>query len=137
MIRILLTLLTPTLVSCGIIQKMGHEKPQPQEVQKIPARQIVGRIASVSETGKFVLIQKYGPGKLPKNSLFQTHGVDGTSASLKPSGERVRDFFAADIISGKAKQGDAVSSFRLLPEKPAETPVSEAQSPSFDEEEPE
>lgn len=131
MTRLLLTLLPLTLVSCGIIQKMGQKKPEPQEVQKIPARQIVGRVASVSETGKFVLIQKYGPGKLPKNSLFQTHGVDGSSANLKPTGERVRDFFAADIVSGKATQGDAVSSFRLLPEKPAETPsLEEVNTPS-------
>ncbi|MDA8974991.1 hypothetical protein N9F50_00230 [Akkermansiaceae bacterium] len=132
MIRILLTLLPLTLASCGIIQKMGQKKSETQEVKKIPARQVVGRIASVSETGKFVLIQKYGPGKLPKKSLFQTHGVDGSSASLKPTGERVRDFFAADIISGKTTQGDAVSSFRLLPEKTAESPASKELNPASD-----
>lgn len=128
-----ITALCLTLSSCGLIHKIAQVKPDLEaEQKKSPTRQIVGRIASVSEKGNFVLIQKYGAGKLPKNSLFQTHGADGSSANLKPTGERVRDFFAADIISGKVSQGDAVSSLRLQPEKPTLNPIFEAEKTVID-----
>lgn len=116
--KYLLLTLPLLLSSCGILQNLAKEKPKPEEQKKPPTRQIIGRIASVSEAGKFVLIQKYGPGKLPKNALFQTHSNDGSSANIRPTGERVRDFFAADLITGTVNKGDAVSSFRLEPEKP-------------------
>ncbi len=82
-----------------------EEKPAPKIT---PQRQVVGRIASVAKNDRFVLIQKYGPGLLPPNFLYQSQGADGRTASLRPSGERVRDFYAADLISGSPQKGDAV-----------------------------
>ena len=86
------------LVSCGSETASDAVK----EVQGIegPDQIIVGRIASVSKRGKFVLIQKLGTGTLPKGIIYQSRGPDGRTASLRPSGERVRDFFAADLLSG-------------------------------------
>ncbi|MGC6426168.1 MAG: hypothetical protein ACON5H_04125 [Akkermansiaceae bacterium] len=118
------------LASCGTLRHLGQEEPKPNELQKQSTRQIIGRIASVSEAGKFVLIQKYGPGKLPKNSLFQTHGANGSSANIRPTGERIRDFFAADLIAGKVQKGDAVSSFRLQPESPVNPAKAESKTQS-------
>ena len=94
------------LSSCGGSKK----KDQANEKQKLvrPERQIVGRIASVSQVGQFVLIQKFGAGSLPKDLLYQSQGSAGRSASLNPSGERVRDFYAADLVSGTVEKGDAV-----------------------------
>lgn len=87
--------------------------PQETEEEKEPViqKKIVGRIASVSSTGTFVLIQKYGPGSLPEEDIYQSQGEDGRQASLRPSGERVRDFYAADLIRGEVEIGDAVVSF--------------------------
>lgn len=119
------------LISCGALKSLGREEPKPELENQPPTRQIIGRIASVSEAGQFVLIQKYGPGKLPQHALFQTHGSDGSSANIRPTGERVRDFFAADLITGKVQRGDAVSSFRLQPEKPKETPPTETPEEEF------
>lgn len=73
---------------------------------------IVGRIASVSARSQFVLIQKIGTGTLPKGIIYQSRGPDDRTASLRPSGERVRDFFAADLLNGEAKKGDAVIAYR-------------------------
>ena len=90
-----------------------------KEVQSIegPDQIIVGRIASVSKRGKFVLIQKLGTGTLPKDIIYQSRGPDGRTASLRPSGERVRDFFAADLLSGETEKGFAVIAYQNLNRK--------------------
>ena len=103
------------LVSCG--SETASEAVK--EVQSIegPDQIIVGRIASVSKRGKFVLIQKLGTGTLPKGIIYQSRGPDGRTASLRPSGERVRDFFAADLLSGETEKGFAVIAYQNLNRK--------------------
>ena len=103
------------LVSCGSETASDAVK----EVQSIegPDQIIVGRIASVSKRGKFVLIQKLGTGTLPKGIIYQSRGPDGRTASLRPSGERVRDFFAADLLSGETEKGFAVIAYQNLNRK--------------------
>lgn len=98
-----------TFASCG-------SSPDEEEESKIADQQIVGRIASVSKQGGFVLIQKFGPGPLPSGVLYQSRGPDNRSASLRPSGERIRDFFAADLLSGTVIKGDAVIAYPKEPE---------------------
>ena len=99
------------IFSCSHSDPEKETDDQEQEKTPIIQKRIVGRIASVSSTGTFVLIQKYGTGTLPKNAIFQSQGDEGRQASLRPSGERVRDFFAADLINGTAKIGDAVLAY--------------------------
>lgn len=123
--KFLLTLPLFLITSCGGSKNLKTEEAKLEEIKKPPTRQIIGRIASVSDVGNFVLIQKYGPGKLPRNTLFQSHSVDGSSANLRPTGERVRDFFAADIITGMTTKGDPVSSFQLISEHPSSPKLSE------------
>ena len=105
-----LLLISLFLVSCG-------NKTSPDELKKrkdiASSNQIiVGRIASVSRRGKFVLIQKLGTGTLPKGFIYQSRGPDGRTASLRLSGERIRDFFAADLLSGKTEKGNAVIAYQ-------------------------
>ena len=105
-----LLLISLFLVSCG-------NKASPDELKKhkniASSNQIiVGRIASVSRRGKFVLIQKLGTGTLPKGVIYQSRGPDGRTASLRLSGERIRDFFAADLLSGKTEKGNAVIAYQ-------------------------
>ena len=106
--------------SCASNKDKDEDKDKPEA----PDQQIVGRIALVSKVGKFVLIQKFGPGVLPANALYQSRGPDGRSAALRPSGERVRDFFAADLLNGSVERGDAVMAYKNPEEKNEEEPES-------------
>lgn len=99
------------IYSCSNSGENPGDKNDPDKEDIAIKKQIIGRIASVSPTGGFVLIQKYSSGKMPVNTIIQTNGPDGRTASLKPSGERVRNFFAADIINGEVQIGDAVAAY--------------------------
>lgn len=98
------------LTSCGLSDSDDLEDKDEKKVTG-PERRIVGRIASVSQVGEFVLIQKFGTGTLPRDTIYQSQGPEGRTASLRPSGERIRDFFAADLLSGKVEKGDAVVAY--------------------------
>ena len=106
----ILLLFSLLLVSCG--SNKDTEDGKNTKKTKGPDQIIVGRIASFSKSGKFVLIQKFGTGTLPKGIIYQSRGPDGRTASLRPSGERVRDFFAADLVSGEVEKGDAVIAYQ-------------------------
>ncbi|MDG2400001.1 MAG: hypothetical protein P8M04_05470 [Akkermansiaceae bacterium] len=105
-----LLLISFLLVSCG--SKTASDELKELKNIEGPDQMIVGRIASVSKRGKFVLIQKLGTGTLPKGVIYQSRGPDGRTASLRPSGERVRDFFAADLLSGETEKGNAVIAYQ-------------------------
>jgi len=99
-----LSLLLLLLVSsCG-----SSPKPEEKVEKKAPNAQIVGRVSSISRNKDFVLIQQLGPGSLSANHLLHSMGPGGRSASLSLSGERVRDFYAADLVSGTVELGDPV-----------------------------
>jgi len=128
----ILLLLAIFLVSCASPKKIKEETKEKEDggkkeekedpdALKGPEKRIVGRIASVSKAGKFVLIQRLGNGTLPGNVLYQARGPEGRAASLRPSGERVRDFYAADLLSGTVEVGDAVVAY-LNPQKKKENP---------------
>lgn len=104
-------LLALGICSCSTSEEDPEDKNGPDKEDISIKKQIIGRIASVSSTGGFVLIQKYSAGKMPVNTIIQTSGPDGRTASVKPSGERVRNFFAADILDGEVQIGDAVASY--------------------------
>ena len=99
------------LSSCSTSEDDLEDKKDSEKEEVVIKKQIIGRIASVSATGGFVLIQKYSVGKMPVNTIIQTSGPDGRTASLKPSGERVSNFFAADIVNGEVQIGDAVVAY--------------------------
>ena len=120
------------LCSCSISEKDPEDKNDPDKEDISIKKQIIGRIASVSSTGGFVLIQKYSAGKIPVNTIIQTSGPDGRTASLKPSGERVRNFFAADIVNGEVQIGDAVAAYFDQQEK-KDPPHAEDESEKEDE----
>ena len=124
-------LLLFSLTSCGT-----KAPPEPTAEEKEAALEkalkprIIGLVSSVSPEKKFVLIQKYGPGNLPGNGTYQTLSTIGNGGSIRPSGERVRDFFAADWLSGEIKRGDTVL-FR--PNAPRRQAQPEAKEPGSSE----
>ena len=126
--KYLTLILALNLSSCSTSEDPEDKKEEEKKDIAIK-KQIIGRIASVSTTGGFVLIQKYSAGKMPVNTIIQTSGPDGRTASLKPSGERVRNFFAADIVNGEVQIGDAVVAYYDQQKK------SEDVTPAEDEEE--
>lgn len=109
--KYLTLILALAMCSCSSSEEDPEDKNDPDKEDISIKKQIIGRIASVSSTGGFVLIQKYSAGKMPVNTIIQTSGPDGRTASLKPSGERVRNFFAADIVNGEVQIGDAVAAY--------------------------
>lgn len=100
--------------SCSTTEPKKDDSKKEEKKEVVVRKRIVGRIASVSSSGTFVLIQKYGTGALPKYDLIQSQGAGGRQASLRPSGERVRDFYAADLLNGSVKIGDAVVAYSDL-----------------------
>lgn len=82
------------------------ETPTPTQ-NKDQAR-LVGRIASINNHQKFVLIQSYGSWKIPTGAILATIGPDGRAANLKVTGEKSGQFAAADIQSGHLEIGDSV-----------------------------
>ena len=130
--KYLTLILALAMCSCSSSEEDPEDKNDPDKEDISIKKQIIGRIASVSSTGGFVLIQKYSAGKMPVNTIIQTSGPDGRTASLKPSGERVRNFFAADIVNGEVQIGDAVAAY-FDQQKKKDKPPTEDESEKEDE----
>lgn len=69
---------------------------------------LVGRVAHVPAAGGFVLIEAYGPWRVPDGGLLTGVGTEGRTANLVATGEKLGQHAAADIRSGVAKVGDSV-----------------------------
>jgi hypothetical protein len=101
--RLLLLLALAGLSSCGLFK---DEEEKPEESATKPS--LVGRVASVQEGSGFVLIESYGPWKVPDGGLLSGIGTEGRTSNLVATGEKLGQFSAADIRSGVAKVGDSV-----------------------------
>ena len=91
------------LASCSLFE---DEEEKPVESATKPT--LVGRVASVQEKSGFVLIESYGPWKVPDGGLLSGIGNEGRTSNLVSTGEKLGQFSAADIRSGVAKVGDSV-----------------------------
>lgn len=125
-----------SLPSCGLFKKWFGSSggapvektltPEEEEAQKTKP-QVVGQVASVHLDGGFVLIRRFGTGGLPEGYVYNSQGKDGRTAGLRPTGERLGRFYAADITGGGAEIGDLVVGRRLpegavAPSTPLEEP---------------
>jgi hypothetical protein len=102
--RLLLLLALAGVVSSCSLFKDEEEKPEKSDTKP----SLVGRIASVPEGSGFVLIESYGPWKVPDGGMLSGIGTEGRTANLVATGEKLGQFSAADIRSGVAKVGDSV-----------------------------
>lgn len=84
--------------------KSEEAKPKPE------APKLVGRIASVPQDKRFVLIQSYGKWSTSAGTILTTRGPENRSANLLATGETLGEFAAADLQSGLVEVGDAVYS---------------------------
>lgn len=100
--------------------------------QEIPAPnpntpKLVGRIASIPPDRRFVLIQSYGTWTVPAGTVLAVHGPDGRNANLTATGESLKHYAAADLVSGTLEVGDGVY---VLP-KPTPSPPTSLSEPEM------
>jgi len=95
-----------------------------EEEAQEPRAAVVGEIASVHREDRFVLIKRVAPGGFGSGMAYFSLNPDGRTASLRPTGERLGRFYAADIQEGNPAPGDLVMARRMPPEEaPQATPV--------------
>lgn len=115
--------------SCGWLQGLVKKPAQPEKDDERPRSVLVGRIASVSSHGAFVLIQSYGTWPVPPGAALWS-GDEEHMAALQVTGEKLGQFAAADIRSGTPSVGDAVYQRKTPDHKPADpAPASAKPSP--------
>ncbi|WP_226895691.1 hypothetical protein [Luteolibacter marinus] len=117
-------------VSCSLFKE---EEAPPGDSETKPV--LVGRIALIPPGGDFVLIESYGPWRVPEGGVLSGIGEQGTS-SLVVTGEKLGQHAAADIRSGVAKVGDSVY-FRPIKDSNEEGNAVESPVPIEPAEEPE
>jgi hypothetical protein len=110
--------------SCSLFG--GKEEIPPDSATK---PRIVGRIALVPAGENFVLIESYGPWRVPEGGVLAGIGTDGRTANLVVTGEQLGQHAAADVRSGVAKVGDAVY-YRPLGDQEGESPPESVDPPA-------
>ncbi len=97
-------------ISCGVFPVMMSCSSSPPETpqEEVKVDKLVARVASVNAAEKYALIQRYGKLNVEDNELLYTMGMEGKTASLKVTGERLGQHIAVDIVSGELSIGDAV-----------------------------
>ncbi|MEI8039531.1 MAG: hypothetical protein WCJ14_14190, partial [Verrucomicrobiota bacterium] len=113
-----------TLPACSWWHSHPSAKKPDQPAPAAP--KLIGRVASIPADKRFVLIQRYGTGKIEVGTVLTTRGPDERTANLLVTGESLGQFTAADVQSGLLDIGDAVYS-RHVP-TPA-TPPTAAETP--------
>ena len=86
----------------------ASQSPEPETNTRGTKPELVGRVASLSPDGRFVLVQSYGPWRVEPGSTLTTRGPEGRTANLLVTGEKLGQYAAADIRSGALASGDAV-----------------------------
>jgi hypothetical protein len=130
-----------TLSSCGFFKTLfassGGGPTEPANPAAADAAvqaptQLVGEVASVHAEEGFVLIRRFGGGGLPQGYVFHSSNASGETTSLRPTGERLGKFYAADITAGTPEAGDFVLA-RRLPEAAAapSIPTTEPKKPGL------
>lgn len=101
--RIALLLGLVLLDSCSFFGAGAEAAAEPESKSRL-----VGRIALVKSAEGFVLIESYGPWRVPEGGLLSGIGTEGRTSNLVVTGEKLGQNVAADIRLGVAKVGDAV-----------------------------
>jgi len=114
----LFLVICPILFSCASSSEKEEEK---KPVEPVSELRLAGRVQSVNQASRFVLIRRYGFWRVAEGEIVESRG-EGRTANLLPSGEKLGEHIAADIRSGHVEVGDAVYIRKI---KPAETPKKE------------
>ena len=114
------------LLACCAAKKDGQppKKEEPQQVLRL-----VARVESRPGNKDFVLLESYGKWTLADGEMLFAYGSDGRVATLMTSGEKLGQFVAADVKSGKVEIGDAVYHRTKGPADAPPPPAPEAGKP--------
>lgn len=123
-------LLPLLLCACSLSTPEAEEK---DKKTKVEPPKLVGRIASIPASRKFVLIQSYGKWTIPAGSILTSEGPDGRAANLLATGETLGQYAAADIQSGTLEVGDGVHFRPPAPQPTPETPAQDAETETLTE----
>ncbi len=111
----MMKMLSVIVVFVGVCFLNSCAGSKPEVVEKLENSvpdKMVGRVASVNSAAEYVLIQRFGRLEIPEDAILYTLGSstvgDDSVASIKVTGERLGQFLAADIVTGKLQVGDAV-----------------------------
>ncbi len=115
--RPLLLLLCLSLPACGNLHNLAVKAKQnrqrekalknpPPAVSPDAARQVVGEVMGVRDG--YVLVQALNGAPLTANQELECRGAGPGSARLKVTPARMKNLYAADILSGTPAEGDAV-----------------------------
>ena len=110
------------LLGVALISSCSLFEDEKVETARSESNRLVGRIALVPSEGEFVLIESYGPWRVPEGGLLTGVGTEGRTSNLVVTGEKLGQHAAADIRSGVAKVGDSVY-HRLLKGQTEPNPV--------------
>ena len=123
------------LVFCIALVSACADKPEKEPAKQTEQKdkpRLVGRVASIPASRKFVLIQAYGSWSVATGSILTTQGPEGRAANLRVTGEKLGQFAAADIQSGTLEIGDGVYQSPNRLAAPGTSPPSETE-PAGDE----
>jgi hypothetical protein len=95
-------------LSSVLLAACASQSPQTEPNTRGAKPELVGRVASLSPDGRFVLVQSYGPWRIESGSTLTTRGPESRTANLLVTGEKLGQYAAADIRSGALASGDAV-----------------------------
>lgn len=96
------------LLFCGFVASCGSSPEDEAQVSRPESEhRLAGRVQSVNEESRFVLIRRYGPWHVREDEVVECRGGDRT-ANLLPTGEKLGEHIAADIRQGRVAVGDAV-----------------------------
>ena len=69
---------------------------------------LVGRVASVYSKQKYMLVQKYRSFNTEIDAIFYSRGTDGSVNALKMTGQKLGQFYIADLSDGDYTVNDPV-----------------------------
>ena len=103
-VSILISLFAFFAASCAF--KSKDKKPEEMEEKEI--LELIARVQSRPGNKDFVLLEAFGKWTLDDGVNLHVYGENGRTATLVTSGEKLGQFVAADVKSGKVELGDSV-----------------------------
>jgi hypothetical protein len=103
----LLTILL--LISLSMICNNSCTSGTPQTTPTKPEGDaLVGRVASIYLEQNYMLVQKYRSFETDLDAIFYSRGVDGSVNALKMTGQKLGQFYIADLSNGNYTVNDPV-----------------------------
>ena len=99
----------PLLISLSMICNNSCTTGAQETAEPEPKNDIlVARISSVYPKQNYMLVQKYRRINTEIDAIFYSRGIDGSVNSLKMTGQKLGQFYVADLSNGNYTVNDPV-----------------------------